>query len=157
MLVLLARHAGDVVPREELLARLWPGAVVTDDALSRCIHELRRQLRGYRLNGEITGQLSSGARPARRTAFRPIVAAVAVAFAAAAVWWVISSRDDGSPGREGDKSTESPVYSIAVLAFADLSIGLDHGYFSDGISEEILNRLTQSPKLVLVRRPRAFE
>jgi len=72
VLVLLAQHAGRVVRREDLLARLWPKAVVTDYVLSRCIYELRRQLRvaggdeqyramletvpkrGYRLNGEIT-------------------------------------------------------------------------------------------------------
>jgi DNA-binding winged helix-turn-helix (wHTH) protein len=73
VLVHLARHAGQVVPREELVSRLWPGTVVTDDALTRCIYELRRQLsqaggseryramletlpkRGYRLNGEVSG------------------------------------------------------------------------------------------------------
>src|SRR5215510_2563207 len=44
VLVLLAEHAGQVVSREDLLAKVWPGTVVTDDALSRCIYELRRQL-----------------------------------------------------------------------------------------------------------------
>ena len=44
VLVMLAQHAGQVVLREDLLARLWPNTVVTDDALSRCIYELRRQL-----------------------------------------------------------------------------------------------------------------
>ena len=44
VLVMLAQHAGHVVLREDLLTRLWPGSVVTDDALTRCIYELRRQL-----------------------------------------------------------------------------------------------------------------
>ncbi len=44
VLVMLARNAGQVVLREDLLARLWPNAVVTDESLSRCIYELRRQL-----------------------------------------------------------------------------------------------------------------
>jgi DNA-binding winged helix-turn-helix (wHTH) protein len=37
VLVMLAQHAGQVVLREDLLARLWPNLVVTDDALSRCL------------------------------------------------------------------------------------------------------------------------
>src|SRR5688572_14752604 len=44
VLLVLARNAGQVVLREDLLARVWPGAVVTDESLSRCIYELRRQL-----------------------------------------------------------------------------------------------------------------
>ena len=42
VLVMLAQHAGQVGLREDLLARLWPNTVVTDDAPSRCIYELRR-------------------------------------------------------------------------------------------------------------------
>ena len=71
VLLHMARHAGHVVAREDLLAALWPGAVVTDDALTRCFYELRRHLshaggderyralvetlpkRGYRLNGTV--------------------------------------------------------------------------------------------------------
>lgn len=70
VLLVLARHAGEVVPRQELLDQVWPGVVVGDDVVSRCIYQLRRHLRqaagdaryaamvetlpkrGYRLNGE---------------------------------------------------------------------------------------------------------
>ncbi|NDK37885.1 DNA-binding protein [Pseudoxanthomonas gei] len=69
VLVVLARRAGEVVPRHELLEEVWPGVVVGDDVVSRCIYQLRRHLRqaggerrhaalvetlpkrGYRLNG----------------------------------------------------------------------------------------------------------
>ena len=44
VLVMLAEHAGQVVSRDDLLARIWPDVVVTDEVLSRCIYELRRQL-----------------------------------------------------------------------------------------------------------------
>ena len=49
---MLAERAGQVVLREDLLARIWPNVVVTDEVLSRCIYELRRQLSlaaGWRL------------------------------------------------------------------------------------------------------------
>ncbi len=42
--------------------------------------------------------------------------------------------------------------SIAVLAFEDLSEAHDQGYFSDGISEELSNRLAQVPGLRVAGR-----
>ena len=42
VLVALAEHAGDVVTRDDLMARVWSGVFVTDDALNRAIRELRR-------------------------------------------------------------------------------------------------------------------
>jgi len=45
VLVVLAEQAGQVVPRVDLLRRVWRESVVTDDALSRCIYQLRCHLR----------------------------------------------------------------------------------------------------------------
>ena len=42
VLVCLARHAGESLSKEKLLQEVWPGTFVTDDALKRCILELRR-------------------------------------------------------------------------------------------------------------------
>jgi Tol biopolymer transport system component/DNA-binding winged helix-turn-helix (wHTH) protein len=67
VLLALLRRGGELALREELLREIWGGTVVGDDALSRCIYQLRRQLaeaggpayrslletlprRGYRLN-----------------------------------------------------------------------------------------------------------
>ena len=46
--------------------------------------------------------------------------------------------------------------SIAVLAFTDLSPGHDQGYFSDGMSEEILNALAQVKGLKVAGRTSSF-
>jgi len=46
--------------------------------------------------------------------------------------------------------------SIAVLAFADMSPNKDQGYFSDGISEEILNLLAKIPDLKVISRTSSF-
>lgn len=46
--------------------------------------------------------------------------------------------------------------SIAVLPFADLSPQGDQGYFSDGISEELLNLLAKIPELRVISRSSAF-
>jgi Tol biopolymer transport system component/DNA-binding winged helix-turn-helix (wHTH) protein len=44
VLVCLADAAGEVVPKEELIARVWPDVHVTDDVLHRAVRELRRAL-----------------------------------------------------------------------------------------------------------------
>lgn len=62
VLACLARRAGELVSKEELMRSVWPDVVVTDDSLVQCIAELRKALgdaahrvirtepkRGYRL------------------------------------------------------------------------------------------------------------
>ena len=46
--------------------------------------------------------------------------------------------------------------SIAVLPFADMSAGKDHEWFSDGLSEEIINALVQIPGLRVIARTSSF-
>jgi TolB-like protein/Flp pilus assembly protein TadD len=46
--------------------------------------------------------------------------------------------------------------SIAVLPFVDMSAAKDQGWFSDGIAEELLNRLAQVPELRVAARTSAF-
>ncbi len=40
----LVRHAGQVVTKDELITAVWPGLVVTDDSIARCISDIRRAL-----------------------------------------------------------------------------------------------------------------
>ena len=47
--------------------------------------------------------------------------------------------------------------SIAVLPFVDMSPAKDQGYFSDGISEEILNSLAKIPELKVAARTSSFK
>lgn len=173
VLVELAASAGQVLSRDELLAKLWPDTVVTEDALTRCVYELRRQLaqaggderyrtmfqtlpkRGYRLDAEVTvaptaGE-SPGASPGRstgegrkRTLWLVAVAAMVAILATALLWPWQQRRDAGH------------VRSVAVLPFTDMSADKDQGYLSDGIAEEILDRLTQSPGLRVIARTSSF-
>lgn len=46
--------------------------------------------------------------------------------------------------------------SIAVLPFVDMSEKHDEEYFSDGLSEELIDRLTHSPNLRVIARTSAF-
>jgi adenylate cyclase len=51
---------------------------------------------------------------------------------------------------------EPPPKSIAVLPFADMSADRDHEYFSDGLTEELLNVLTRVPNLKVSSRTSCF-
>ena len=44
VLAVLSRHPGRLVPRDELLDKVWPDVVVTEHTLSRCIYQLRSEL-----------------------------------------------------------------------------------------------------------------
>jgi TolB-like protein/DNA-binding winged helix-turn-helix (wHTH) protein len=72
----LLRHAGHVVTKEELIAAVWPGLVVTDDSIARCISDIRRALgdveqriiktvprRGYTLAIPVDQEVPRFARP----------------------------------------------------------------------------------------------
>ena len=52
--------------------------------------------------------------------------------------------------------TAIPEKSIAVLPFVDMSVGKDQEYFSDGISEELLNLLGKIPQLQVTARTSSF-
>jgi TolB-like protein/DNA-binding winged helix-turn-helix (wHTH) protein/tetratricopeptide (TPR) repeat protein len=47
--------------------------------------------------------------------------------------------------------------SVAVLPFADLSLGHEYQYFSEGLAEEILSKLTKIPNLRVTGRGSAFQ
>ncbi len=49
-----------------------------------------------------------------------------------------------------------PEKSIAVLAFENMSGDPDQEYFSDGIAEELLNRLSKYPQLTVISRSSSF-
>jgi len=62
---------------------------------------------------------------------------------------IISRRATTSPTAISEKS-------IAVLPFVDMSAGKDQEYFSDGISEELLNLLAKIPQLQVTARTSSF-
>ena len=78
VLVCLAQNAGEVVSRETLNRQVWGNVVVTDQAVTNCISELRQHLgddrashrvietiskRGYRLTAPVRLAQASGSPP----------------------------------------------------------------------------------------------
>ncbi|HLF47008.1 MAG TPA: tetratricopeptide repeat protein [Chitinophagaceae bacterium] len=55
-----------------------------------------------------------------------------------------------------NKKAYAPQKSIAVLPFVDMSAGKDQEYFSDGLSEELINLLAKIPELKVIGRTSSF-
>jgi len=55
-----------------------------------------------------------------------------------------------------DPSAPPSPFSVAVLPFAVMSTGPDDTYFADGLTEEIINALSQLPELMVTARTSAF-
>ncbi len=66
--------------------------------------------------------------------------------------WMIANKDIP----RGSDNAAAVVESIAVLPFADMSPEGDQEYFSDGISEELLNLLVEIPGLQVAARTSSF-
>ena len=79
-----------------------------------------------------------------------------------AIGGLIADRLIPEPGVEADvvlaESAEAPIdsLSIAVLPFADLSQDQDQRYFTDGLSEELLNLLVRVDDLHVASRTSSF-
>jgi adenylate cyclase len=70
--------------------------------------------------------------------------------------WYVGRSSAGSPAADGASAVLTGDVSIAVLPFADMSPDGDQEYFSDGISEELLNLLAKIPDLRVASRTSAF-
>jgi adenylate cyclase len=74
-------------------------------------------------------------------------------------------QDSSATGRVAESNKDSPENqslpvkiqrSVAVLPFVTMSNGPDDDYFSDGLTEEIINALAQLPELLVTARTSAF-
>jgi TolB-like protein len=88
---------------------------------------------------------------------------VALSFLGNWLWQSTRGRQDaGAPSIAVQRSAATaptfnpPAHSIAVLPFLDLSEKRDQEYFSDGLSEELLDLLANTPELHVTARTSSF-
>jgi len=163
VLVCLARANGNVLSKEQLIRQVWEDTFVTDDVLKGSIWQLRKAFQddskhpkvietipkgGYRLLLPVRG-VKGAELPVSHSHILALVSASVLVLVVAAAWI-------GYKHIQGGGASVSAA-SIAVLPFADLSPGHDHAYLSEGLAEEILNRLTKIPKLKVTARASAFQ
>jgi TolB-like protein/DNA-binding winged helix-turn-helix (wHTH) protein len=90
---------------------------------------------------------------ARRRRLRPLILGGAALVAIISMGWFIWTRIQPFNGWAG--STEDK--SVAVLPFVDMSEKKDQEYFSDGLSEELINHLSRSHGLKVIARTSSFQ
>jgi TolB-like protein len=134
VLVALAERAGQVVTRRRLLETCWADGFVVDEVLTHAVSELRRALEDSRRAPRYIQTVS-------KSGYR-LVAAVHPL--------------DAGPGTAAPARRAADGPSIAVLPFADLSPAGDHGYFCDGIAEELINDLSRVDGLRVASRTSSF-
>lgn len=161
LLLTLVEAAPNMVSHDELIVAVWGGRSVSPETISQRIKLLRDALsddahnprylelvrgQGYRLLPRV--EVLPDESPARRRPrwLAPTGAAIALAAAAAIVFWIVTAQTDAVP--------ESP--SIAVLPFTDLSPGRDQQYLADGVAEEIINLLSRATTLRIIARTSSF-
>lgn len=95
---------------------------------------------------------SSAIRPTpRRIPRTAVVIAAVAALVAGSVYYLKSARPSThAPAAAADKS-------IAVLPFIDMSEKRDQEYFSDGLTEELIDHLAHAPELRVVSRTSSFQ
>ena len=130
-----------VVSKDDLIASVWGGRIVSDSALTTRINALRAAL------GDSGGQQRL-IRTVPRKGFR-FVGAV--------------RRQDGlgsvrgaSEAAEGPLLTLPDKPSIAVLPFVNMSGDAAQDYFADGIAEEITTALSRCSGLFVIARNSSF-
>lgn len=168
VLCALVRSAGAVVSQQELLDAVWGDAVVTEDSVRQCIADARRALddkdhkiirtvsrRGYLFDLPVDGATAPETSPGTqqsRTRWLLAAASAPLLVVLAILWLGDHGAGDAAPG----PTVPPPANSIAVLRFADMSPAGDHAYLAEGIAEEILHHLAQSPDLRVVARSSSF-
>jgi TolB-like protein/Tfp pilus assembly protein PilF len=131
VLLCLAQRPGETLSKEQLFQAVWPNVIVTEDVLKRCIAELRRAFDDDARKPHIIETIS-------KRGYRLLAP--------------VSESTGTSPAPQENAVTDS----IVVLPFANMSADPENEYFADGITEEIIDALSQIEGLLVVARSSAF-
>jgi DNA-binding winged helix-turn-helix (wHTH) protein/tetratricopeptide (TPR) repeat protein len=135
-LAALLQHPGEVLAKEDLLARVWPDAFVEEGILTQNIYTLRKVLqeaggarayietiprRGYRFAGPVAERGERGER----------------------------SDWGGAPRPEPELEPEAHIASLAVLPFEPLAGNTDDAYLGLGLADSLITRLSNLRRIAV--------
>jgi adenylate cyclase len=144
LLAFVIENRQRVVSRDDLIAQIWDGRIVSESALARCIYGARSAIgddgeaqrliktlprKGLRFVGEVREEPGQGRTPDGGTPVEPARPALAL--------------------------PDKP--SIAVLAFTNMSGDAGQDYFSDGITEDIITGVSRFSELFVIARNSSFQ
>lgn len=168
LLLCLAERAGRVVSIDDLLTEVWPGVSVSADSVYQAVTSLRRQLGddpkrpsyiatvprlGYRMVATVrpwsddqksSKQTSPGVSPNVQVRIGWLIAPALILISVLAVGFLVRNRRVGKAPVSSALAAQ-PQKSVAVLPFLDLTEGMKEEEFADGMTEELINRLSRIP------------
>jgi TolB-like protein/tetratricopeptide (TPR) repeat protein len=135
----VVRNRERVVSKDDLVAAIWNGRIVSESALTTCINAARTAI------GD-SGEAQRLIRTLPRKGIRFI----------GAVREEAATATDATPVPSRPSLAAADKPSIAVLPFANLSGDSEQEYFSDGISEDIIAGLARLHWLLVIARGSSF-
>ncbi len=176
LLILLSENKGQLVTREQVAAKLWPGVSVdTEPAINNAIRKIRTALhdsperpahietvvgKGYRFIGDLdvvgaTDSPMASPLPAPVEDVPPPKAAVknrrnltmVLAFAVA-----VAGIAGWALWRSSRTQSNGPIRSLAVLPLQNLSGDPAQDYFAEGITDELTTNLAKIGSLRVISR-----
>jgi transcriptional activator of cad operon len=186
LLLCLAGRPGEVVSIEELVNQGWGDVAVSSDSVYQAMTSLRRQLGddakqpkyietvprlGYRMVAKVgpwTGSTEpepqqepppqTGSRvPAASRIRAGLVVGVAVAICLALAIASLLHPGSGSLAASPQSTaSQQPEKSIAVVPFLDLTEGMVEETFADGMTEELIDKLSKIPELMVPSATASF-
>jgi transcriptional activator of cad operon len=186
LLLCLAERPGEVVSIEELLNRGWGDVAVSSDSVYQTMTSLRRQLGddakqpkyietvprlGYRMVSKVrpwtdSSEQSPSVRNVAALAAPPpgasrmragLAVVVAVGVCIALVAMAVLRAGNGSVSASPQNvASQQPEKSIAVVPFLDLTEGMVEETFADGMTEELIDKLSKIPELMVPSATASF-
>jgi TolB-like protein len=146
LLLYLVENRDRVVSRDDLIAAVWGGRIVSDSTLATRINAARKAI------GD-SGAEQKLIRTIARKGLR-FVGDVHLASAADAATIEVPAKDAGDTARPALPLPDRPA--IAVLPFVNMSGDAEQEYFSDGISEDIITALARLRWFFVIARNSSF-
>src|SRR6202034_878362 len=134
------------------------------DSAAALADDLKRSLRGEPVEARPDGLGYRAGKFVLRHRTGLAAIAAAGALLAAALGFALTRSRDAAPivapttaASDSDMSVVVEDKSIAVLPFLDMSENKDQEYFSDGLSEELIDHLVHSTDLKVIARTSSFQ
>jgi transcriptional activator of cad operon len=164
LLLHLAEHAGEVVSIDDLLNHVWAGVIVSPDSVYQAIASLRRQLGddpkepayiatvprlGYRMVAKVEAwedpaiALSASDKQRSIRNSRVVWLCIAICVVLTAAYFFLNDRNIRK--ERGASVVPQAQRTLAVLPFLDLTEKMSHEIFADGMTEELIDRLSTLP------------
>jgi TolB-like protein/DNA-binding winged helix-turn-helix (wHTH) protein len=155
LLLCLAATPGEVVSIDALLDQVWSGVVVTPDSVYQAVAALRRLLGddakqpayivtvprlGYRLVAPVESlvDVPAAPRPARASSRTYVLLALGILLIVGSLtYYLVAERNAAS------QAPAASPKAIAVLPFLDLTDSMNEEPFADGMTEELIHRLSK--------------